>query len=343
MLASVVMAIGSSLKALHDARSRALATAAAKEAFENRGRSTELYSCSQDGTIRVWDTNTRECLRVMTAPSPVNTLAASGGMLYCSHDDGRCREWSLDTGEVTREFVHGVGENSGRVCASKDYLYSCMVSESAHCIKEFSLQTGECTRQFDAGVYVFAMCTRQDKLYASVPNPNDPESSAIDSSAIGEWHLDQGQGAGPPARTFEGHTDQVTAIFATKTRLLTGSEDGTVKEWSLESGKCTRTFPGHCTCSLFPASAVLAWNGLLYGSAKDGVIDVWSLGTGKLERRLVGHSDTVMGLTVLNGRLYSSSMDHSIKEWDMASGRLLHTFEGHEDYVFQAVVQLRDD
>ena len=143
----------------------------------------------------------------------------------------------------------------------------------------------------------------------------------------------------PPARTFVGHTGNVTAIFVTKKRLLTGSHDGTVKEWSLESGECTRTFPGHCSEN---GSGVLAWGGLLYSSGDDGAIDVWSLETGKLVRKLVG-SRTVLGLTVLGEKLYSCGYDDSIKEWDMASGSLLHTFEGHTDTVYQVVAQIRDD
>ena len=249
MLASIAMAIGSSLKALHEARSRKLATAAAKEAFKNRDLKTELYSCSQDGTIRCWSAKTRECLRVMTLPSPANTLAATGGRLYSSHDDDRFREWNLETCEVRRYFVHNVSGSDGRVCASKDYLYS---SRSSPCrqasqIKEFYLETGECTRQFDTCRKVMALCTRQNKLYGNAPQPGDwdQDLTSVHSSVIGEWDLGQ-EGTGQPARTFVGHKDGVTAIFVTKKRLFTGSEDGTVKEWSLESGDCARTFSGHC-------------------------------------------------------------------------------------------------
>ena len=55
MLISVVMAVCASLKALHDARARALAAAGADQEYEKRERDFMLYSSSQDSTIRCWN------------------------------------------------------------------------------------------------------------------------------------------------------------------------------------------------------------------------------------------------------------------------------------------------
>ena len=55
MLISVVMAVCASLKALHDARARALAAAGSDQEYEKRERDFMLYSSSQDSTIRCWN------------------------------------------------------------------------------------------------------------------------------------------------------------------------------------------------------------------------------------------------------------------------------------------------
>lgn len=54
MLLSVIMAVGASLKALHDARARALAAYGADKAYEKRERDSMLYSASQDASIKCW-------------------------------------------------------------------------------------------------------------------------------------------------------------------------------------------------------------------------------------------------------------------------------------------------
>ena len=55
MLLSVIMAVCASLKAMHDARARALAAAGADEEYNRRERDFMIYSGSQDATIRCWN------------------------------------------------------------------------------------------------------------------------------------------------------------------------------------------------------------------------------------------------------------------------------------------------
>lgn len=72
-------------------------------------------------------------------------------------------------------------------------------------------------------------------------SPDDPES-------VCQWDLSSGELLG----SFEGHDDEINAIYATKKRILTGAQDGTAKEWCLESKKCTRTFRDHLSSFLAP-------------------------------------------------------------------------------------------
>ena len=122
MLLSVMMAVSASLKALYDARARALAAAGADEEYDNRARDYMVYSCSQDGTIKSWSIKEGRCIKTIVADSPANTVAATRGMLYSSHDDGEMLEWSLETGDRARTFQH-LGAN-GELVATVDFLFT---------------------------------------------------------------------------------------------------------------------------------------------------------------------------------------------------------------------------
>ena len=57
-----------------------------------------------------------------------------------------------------------------------------------------------------------------------------PHASA---RSVCQWDLGSGELLG----SFEGHDDEINAIYATKKRILTGAQDGTAKEWCLEPGR----------------------------------------------------------------------------------------------------------
>ena len=57
-----------------------------------------------------------------------------------------------------------------------------------------------------------------------------PHASA---RSVCQWDLSSGELLG----SFEGHDDEINAIYATKKRILTGAQDGTAKEWCLEPGR----------------------------------------------------------------------------------------------------------
>eukprot|EP00930_Biecheleria_cincta_P091081 TRINITY_DN8058_c1_g2_i1.p1 TRINITY_DN8058_c1_g2~~TRINITY_DN8058_c1_g2_i1.p1 ORF type:complete len:734 (-),score=147.07 TRINITY_DN8058_c1_g2_i1:63-2264(-) len=331
MLLSVIMAVMSSLKALHDAWARALAADGVEKNFENRNRDLMLYSCSQDSTIRCWDVQTGNCIKVISCPSPANCVAATGGMLYSSHDDGLIREWSEEAGQVRHEFEHP-GEN-GVVISTALKAYTWALDESGSPIhKEWSLETKQCLQEFPGAVtFKAAMFVKGDAFFTT---------SADDLAAISQWSL----ATGKLIRTFSGqngHRGEINALFATSRRLLSGSQDGTAKEWSLDTGTCTRTFNDHSSEFLAPLCVI---RDLLYnGSNAEPEINEWSLISGQVLRRFSGHGAAVLSIVRLKDKLYSSAGDRTIKEWSLDSGECLKTFEGHEDYISGIIVQFRED
>lgn len=327
MLISVVMAVCASLKALHDARARALAAAGADQEYEKRERDFMLYSSSQDSTIRCWNVKDGLCTQSITTGSPANSIAACNGMLYSSHDDDVIREWSLETGEELRSFNHR-GSNAV-VYGTEKYLFTWALTGGKCVYKVWSLASGECLRKLPApNMFKASMFVRGDMFFAT--SPDDPES-------VCQWDLGSGELLG----SFEGHDDEINAIYATKKRILTGAQDGTAKEWCLESKKCTRTFRDHL--SSFLAPLIVIADKMYNASDEERDINEWSLLTGQLLRRFAGHQGSVLSIVMLDQKLYSSSDDRSIKQWSLATGECEQTFEGHTDYISKIIIMCKDD
>jgi WD40 repeat protein len=100
-------------------------------------------------------------------------------------------------------------------------------------------------------------------------------------------------------------------------RLASGSGDGAIRIWNLETGICESTLKG--TSQDLQCLAVLT-DGRLAAGSEDGLIDVWNPITEILEDTLESH--TPFGVSCLvslaNGRLISGYS--IIQAWDLPEG-----------------------
>lgn len=329
MLASVVMGVLSSAKALHDAISRALVivTAGAEEDFQNRERSYEIYSGSQDGTIRCWDVRTGDCAREIDLDTPANCLGVTGTRLLSSHDDGRLREWSREDGSLVRTLEHPGGNMVVFVTAAMAYSFTGVGGK----VKEWDLSTGQVVREYEASREAVRIFVHERNLY--VPGP-------VSATDVAQYSLDTGE----LRHSYKGHRDGINALFATPNRLLSGSQDGTVREWSLAAKECTRTFDDHSGAFIAGLCVVKAYLYHASGSS-DGGINERSLETGELLRVFEGHRAPIMTIVLLKatGNVYTASADRTIREWDVLTGECKRVFEGHTSAVNDLVVQPRTD
>eukprot|EP00927_Polykrikos_kofoidii_P022768 TRINITY_DN21156_c0_g1_i2.p1 TRINITY_DN21156_c0_g1~~TRINITY_DN21156_c0_g1_i2.p1 ORF type:complete len:613 (+),score=83.67 TRINITY_DN21156_c0_g1_i2:59-1897(+) len=332
MLLSVCVAVASSLKALYDARNRRLVAQGLVSTFEKRERDLLLYSVSVDATIRCWDLKTNNCKKIIDIGESAKCIAATGGMLYSSHDDGFIREWSPDSGLLLRQFHHP--ETNVLVKIAEDKAYSWAYTTFAHELPVYTvwdLVTGRQLRKLPgARAHLAAFDIVGDNFFCAA---DDHDSN------VKQWSVK----SGALLYKYQGHTGQINALFATKRRLLTGSMDGTVKEWDLQTQQCTRTFGDHCTD--YHAPLLVHKNNLMYNcsSRNPKLINELCLETGEVNRQFAGHTDKVLSLAMFAGNMYSSSADMTIKQWSLESGECLKTFEGHTSPVNSIVVEHRDD
>lgn len=91
-------------------------------------------------------------------------------------------------------------------------------------------------------------------------------------------------------KVLKGHDDHViTCLQFCGNRIVSGSDDNTLKVWSAVTGKCLRTLIGH-TGGVW--SSQMAGNVIISGST-DRTLKVWNAETGQCLHTLYGHTSTV--------------------------------------------------
>jgi len=139
---------------------------------------------------------------------------------------------------------------------------------------------------------------------------------------------------------FVGHTALINAIasFCGGTRLISGSQDQTVKIWNVEDGSCIKTLEGHTelvwdVCVLVGGEEK---EDLIVSGSSDNTLKVWNI-EGKCLKTLKGHSHWIYCVIPFDTKhVLSGSYDYTVKLWNVMDGEgvCIKTFEGHYNSVW---------
>ncbi len=137
-------------------------------------------------------------------------------------------------------------------------------------------------------------------------------------------------------RTLRGHTDIIWRIAWSQDGhlLASPSDDGIIRLWDAETGKCLRTLEGHkggpFSIAFDPQGGTLASGGA------DKTVKLWDVDSGRLLRTFEGHDHivSIVAFDPQGGILASGSADMTVKLWDVDSGHLLHMFKGHDHPIY---------
>ncbi|KAF6101011.1 SREBF chaperone [Phyllostomus discolor] len=120
------------------------------------------------------------------------------------------------------------------------------------------------------------------------------------------------------------HQKPITALKAAAGRLVTGSQDHTLRVFRLEDSCCLFTLQGHSgaiTAVYMDQTMVLASGG------QDGAICLWDVLTGSRVSHTFAHRGDVTSLTCTASCVISSGLDDLISIWDRSTSIKLYSIQ----------------
>ncbi|KAJ0183641.1 hypothetical protein K1T71_000064 [Dendrolimus kikuchii] len=125
---------------------------------------------------------------------------------------------------------------------------------------------------------------------------------------------------------MRGHDDHViTCLQFYGNRILSGSDDTTLKIWSAITGKCLRTLVGH-SGGVWSSQMV---GDLVISGSTDRTLRVWNAKSGHCLKVLSGHTSTVRCMHLYQNRVVSGSRDATLRVWSIPDGKCLRVLVGH--------------
>jgi hypothetical protein len=133
----------------------------------------------------------------------------------------------------------------------------------------------------------------------------------------------------------ESHSTRVNAVAVTSDgrRAVSGSTDGTLRIWDLESGQTLRTLEGYGNSVV--AVAITSDGRRDLSGSDDGTLRLWNLENGQILCTLEGHTGGVIAVAVTCDRLraVSAATDGTLRLWDLETGQTLRALKGHGAWV----------
>lgn len=167
--------------------------------------------------------------------------------VFSASDDCTVRLWDLDTKSCIRTFQGHVGQVQQVVPLPREFEFEDHDAECDNDdhLSTTSGDTAPRSIQASMGLEPNAAYSQSSVFGPSFDNgrsapPRYMVTSALDST-IRLWETTTGR----CLRTFFGHLEGVWALGADTLRIVSGAEDRMIKIWDPRTGKCERTFTGH--------------------------------------------------------------------------------------------------
>lgn len=273
-----------------------------------------VASASWDKTIRIWNTRTQECVKVMTGHSDdVGTLVFSlldPEIIASGSRDKSVRISNFVTGDLIADLADHT-DFVGAVCFSPNDPDLVMSGSHDNAIRVWSIKEQKIRLRLDGHTdWISALCCS--------PFDGDILASASHDRTIGLWSVETGM----CTRMLVGHQLHINTLCFSPTNgdlLLSGGSDNTIRFWSITSGKCSKVLQTVANVNSIDISKLDP--DLLVSGESDDSLRVWSLSSGFCQRLLVGHNHSAEFSTSIPRSVVSAGLDGviCIWQWDVPS------------------------
>ena len=305
-------------------------------AFSPDGKT--FASAMDNGTVRLWRTQTGERHRILTGHKDIVFSVAfspDGRTLTSGSHDGTLRLWDRETGELrsthtgyTSEVLSVAFSPDGKTLASalgNDTLglWDAQTGTLRHTLK---------VRQ-NADTIKSVTFSPDGKVFAGGGYGN----------VVHLWHAETGERQNTLGGQHKEPVESV-AFSVDGTVLASASWDKTVHLWDTQTGELRNTLSGHTD---WVNSVAFSPDGTTLASASnDMTIRLWDTQTGELRRTFTGHKDAINsvafspdGKMLASGSGYifardtSGSQGKTIRLWDVETGTIRRTLPAQKDEV----------
>jgi serine/threonine protein kinase/WD40 repeat protein len=220
--------------------------------------------------------------------------------------------------------------NQTGISADGQLFFGAGDAETSGAVRVFDLASGKQVREFVLGEDTGGNAAPTFARF--VPGGKYLAVSYHTRNDIYLWDI----GTGKLARKFIGHSAAAPhfAVSPGGSRLLSWSDDKTVRVWDVSSGAELRKLEGHAD----KAAGDFSPDGkqILTFSA-DKTLRLWDADSGQTLKKLEGHTDACTGCFSPNGKqVLSYGPDRTIRLWQLATGKEVRRFEGSTDKVLFA-------
>lgn len=283
-------------------------------------------SGSSDRTIRLWELASGRCLRTFaghTDPVSAVFLAPDGRWALSASAGKSLMLWNLEM----------LASNPQPFLAPMRVCQVTSSEDAGRAQAQFNQLSAEAQAAMDKGMLSEAL----DRLRTA---------RALPGYEVARESLDLWAAAGRRCRrtgvrrawcmqSYEGHAGDVCSVFLSNDgrRILSASQDKTLRLWQLDTGRSLRCCEGHT--DWVRAAALLPDGRRALSVSWDKTLRLWDLASGRCVRVTPAHAKYINCLAVgADGqRALTGSWDGTLKLWDVASGDCLRTLSGHESHV----------
>jgi WD40 repeat protein len=303
--------------------------------FENN-----ILTITYENSIQFWDIATGECKKTFDELLPASSNGKEG-------------KYSLDENDAKRITSLAV-YNNWIISGSKDGTICIWDTETGHCIRSFQGHRGGIQSLWVHGNKLISVSIEGSYILAN----NVVRSHPRDDNSILIWDIKTGEClqtlfvlkenlllvydgmvitassdtirirglASNSIRSLSGHTSWITALTTHEDKLISASNDATIRIWDIATGECLQTL----NTGRGKIDSILVQDNKIIGASGNAMY-VWEIESTLPTPQFQNQSKTIGAFLVQHNCIFTRTSNRSIQLLDVETGKCFKTIDAQTD------------